>query len=126
VQFAEDLESSAHRTAGGEYAWRRAEALLAANALARASFAILGGEVWLVRGREVWGTLPQRSGPPAVYHWTSERLRLEPWPAFVERSRVESCSAIEALPPAGEVVAPAGAHVYYNLTWIAEGEGRAV
>ena len=122
MQFAQDLEASAHRTLGGEYAWRRPEALRAASALASAGFAILGGELWLVRGNEIWGALPQHAGPPAVYHWESERGPSEPWTAFVERSRSEAFSAINALPADGEVAAPPGANIYYNLTWVSEHE----
>ena len=122
MQFAQDLEASAHRTLGGEYAWRRPEALRAASALASAGFAILGGELWLVRGNEIWGALPQHAGPPAVYHWESERGPSEPWTVFVERSRSEAFSAINALPADGEVAAPPGANIYYNLTWVSEHE----
>jgi hypothetical protein len=122
MQFAQDLETTARRSAGGEYAWRRSEALRAADALARAGCAILGGELWLVRGQDISGALPQRSGPPAIYHWGSERGSSESWSAFVERSRSESRSAINALPPPGEVDAPPHAEVYYNLTWVSEHE----
>jgi len=122
MQFTQDLEASARRPAGGEYAWRRAEALRAARAVADSGIAILGGELWLVRDGEVHGVLPQRSGPPAVYHWESKRGPAESWTAFVERSHSESCSAINALPPEGEVDAPTAARVYYNLVWVSEHE----
>jgi hypothetical protein len=122
MQFAQDLEASAHRSVGGEYAWPRSEALRAAEALANSDFAILGGELWLVRGHEIWGALPQRSGPPAVYHWESKRGSSESWAAFVTRSYSEACSAINTLPENGEVAPPPGAHIYYNLTWVGEHE----
>jgi hypothetical protein len=117
MQFAQDLDASAHRTAEGEYAWRRPEALRAARALADSGLAILGGELWLVHGGEIHGVLPQRSGPPAVYHWESKRKPAESWAAFVARSYSESYSAINGLPPEGEVDALTDAHTYYNLTW---------
>jgi hypothetical protein len=122
MQFAHQLEASAHRSSGGEYAWRRPEALLAARALADAGFAILGGELWLVHNGEIHGVLPQRLGPPAVYHWESKRLPAESWAAFVARSHTESCSAINALPAEAEIEAPPGAEIYYNLTWLSQDE----
>jgi hypothetical protein len=122
VKFTRELEAAAFRTSGGEYAWRKTDALRAARALADAGYAILGGELWLVRGSEVCGVLPQHSGPSAVYHWKSERKSSESWPDFVARAQSESASAIDALPPDGEVNAPSGAEVYYNLTWVSEQE----
>jgi hypothetical protein len=122
VQFTQDLEAAAFHTRGGEYAWRRADALRAACALGDAGIAILGGELWLIRGAEVLGLLPQHSGPAAVYHWECERKPAESWSEFVARACSESVSAIEALPPDGEVNAPAGAEIYYNLTWVSEHE----
>ena len=121
MQFTEELEATAIRT-GGEYAWRRADALRAARALADSGFATLGGELWLVREGEVWGLLPQHTGPPALYSWESERKPSEPWQEFVARASSETLAAIEALPPDGEVKTPPGAEIYYNLTWISEHE----
>jgi hypothetical protein len=122
MHFSEKLESRAHRTAGGEYAWRRQDALEAVGALAVAGRAILGGELWLVHAGQVWGVLPQHSGPPAVYHWECDRQPTEAWADFVGRSRSQSLAAIDAMPPEGEVIVPSGAEVYYNLTWLSEHE----
>jgi hypothetical protein len=122
MRFASELERLAHRTAGGEYAWRREDACNAARALALTGRAILGGELWLVQRGQIWGALPQHSGPPAVYHWECDRQPSEAWASFVERSSTESIAAINAMPSAGEVNAPNGAEVYYNLTWVTEEE----
>jgi len=121
MRFASDLEERAHRS-GEEYAWRREDAKEAARALAASGRAILGGELWLVRKGEIWGMLPQKSGPPAVYHWESEREALESWTEYVARSCSEALAAIDDLPSGGEVDAPQGADVYYNLTWALEHE----
>ena len=120
VEFEQDLEAAAFRTLGGEYAWRRGDALRAASAVADRGFALLGGELWLIRGKEVFILLPQHSGPPALYHWECERKSSESWPHFVARARSESLSAIQALPPEGEVEVPVDAEIYYNLTWVSE------
>ena len=122
MQFAPYLEVSAHRSCNGEYAWRRPEALRAARALADAGYAILGGELWAVRGREVWGAIPQRSGPPTIYHWEAEPAPSEAWDSFVVRAHVEARAAINSLPGDDEVAIPADADICYNLTWISEQE----
>ena len=119
MQFSHDLEASAHRSAR-EYAWRRAEALRAVLELAGSGRAILGGELWLVLGSEIHGSLPQRSGPPAAYHWESKREASESWRDFVSRSCAESLEAINDLPAEGEIQLPAGAEIYYNLTWASD------
>ena len=85
--------------------------------LADREVAILGGELWLVRGREIWGVLPSKVGPPGVYHWRSERRRSEAWNDFVERTYEDAIAAIHSLPPEDEVLLPPGAQVFYNLTW---------
>jgi len=117
MQFPRELEDAAFRSANGEYAWRRSEALAAVRVLADRGRAVLGGELWLVRDGEVWGVLPQHSGPPAVYAWETERRPNEPWPTYVARACGEALSAIQALPGEAEVAAPPKAKVYYNLTW---------
>jgi hypothetical protein len=81
-----------------------------------------GGELWLVRDGEVWGALPQQSGPSAVYSWETERRPDEPWPNYVARAHREALSAIQALPGEAEIATPLNAKVYYNLTWVGADE----
>ena len=80
----------------------------------------MGGELWVVRGTVIWGVVPQRVGPPGVYHWEVERGVSEPWRSYVSRSCSEALAAIDALPPEGEHDVPPGAEFFYNLTWTAE------
>ncbi len=117
MQFPRELEDAAFRSANGEYAWPRAEALAAVRVLADSGRAVLGGELWLVRDGEMWAGLSQQSGPPGVYAWETERCREEPWLTYVARACGEALSAIQAWPREGEVAAPPKAKVYYNLTW---------
>ena len=69
MQFGEDLESTAHRTAGGEYAWPREEALRAAEILAR-------GTLRFSRGRGVARPRSRSLGHPSSTLRTSCRLSL--------------------------------------------------
>jgi len=119
VQFADEIETAALRCAG-QYAWRRADAIRAARALADAALAILGGELWLLRDTEVLGVLPQRFGPPLVYHWECEQGPSESWPKVAARSCAASVAAIETLPPEEEVEVPEDAEIYYKLSWVSE------
>jgi hypothetical protein len=120
MQFPHDLEATARRTAGGDYAWPRGDALRAANVLRTAGMAILGGELWLVQGRAVSGLLPRATGLSSVYRWESERQPTESWADFVARSYSETIGAIDSLPYVDELQLPPDAAIYYNLTWTAQ------
>lgn len=116
MEFDADLEGSAFRTASGEYAWPRPEAIRAVHALADAGLALLGGELWLVKAHEIQPMFPVEGGGQAVLGWASNRLDSEAWSAFVTRSRSESLAAIAAQ-PSRDVSVPEGFGVYYNVTW---------
>jgi hypothetical protein len=117
MRFPKELEDVAFRSANGEYAWQRSEALAAVRVLAAAGRAVLGGELWLVEDGQLWAALPQQSGPPAVYSWETHRRPNESWSTYVERALAEALSAIETLPAGAEVRMRPHAKVYYNLTW---------
>jgi hypothetical protein len=117
MQFPPELEVAAFRLPNGEYAWQRSEALDAVRGLAGARYAVLGGELWLIRDEKVWAVLPQQSGPPAVCAWETERRLEEPWPTYVSRASDEAQAAIRTLPREGEVATPPKTKLYYNLTW---------
>jgi hypothetical protein len=117
VRFPQELETAAHRTAGGEYAWPREEALAAARCLADSGAVILGGELWIMRGQQIFGALPQVSGPPGIYHWETVPKDGETRQQLIARACAEACAAIRALPAEGEVAMPEGGAIYYNLTW---------
>ena len=120
MKFPREIEDAAFRTPNGEYAWQQSGALDVVRLLADSGHAVLGGELWLVRDGEIWGALPQKSGPSGVYAWETERLPEEPWPTYVARASGQALLAIQAAPAAlrkHEVSVPANAKVYYNLTW---------
>src|SRR5437879_3928841 len=66
----------AFRAENGEFGWTREQLPLAVDVLRRRSLAILGGELWWVRdGIGVYGLIPQRQGPPAVYPWETTHFQ---------------------------------------------------
>lgn len=101
MQFPQDLEASAIRTPGGEYAWSRSDALRATRALAAAGLAVLGGELWLVRGRKISGGFRTHSGSITTYHWASVREPMESWSDFLARSSFRSRPS-KPCPPRGK------------------------
>jgi hypothetical protein len=120
MKFPRELEDAAFRSSNGEYAWQQSEALDAVRILVGGGRAVLGGELWLVRDGQIWGGLPQKSGPPGVYAWEAERLPEESWPTYGARASGQALLAIQAGPAAlreHEVSVPSNTKVYYNLTW---------
>jgi hypothetical protein len=88
--------------------------------LAGSGRAVLGGELWLFVMERSGEGCPQKSGPPGVYAWETERLPEEPWPTYVARASGQALLAIQSAPAAfreHEVSVPSKAKVYYNLTW---------
>lgn len=90
-----DILAKAYRSPGaGELAWRRGDLPSAMEALVKSGFAILGGELWLVRDpKENWtGLIPSRDGKvPFVWGWdTGSRMEGESWSGYCERTLEES------------------------------------
>jgi hypothetical protein len=120
------LPPPAHRSRGGECAWTRADAKVAAAVLAQRRLAVLGGEVWRVVDGRINGVVPQRSGPPAVYAWDSRRNAGESWQAYVERCARESQTWIERWPEPDDLPTGLDGTILYNLTWVDEREYRTL
>jgi hypothetical protein len=122
--FPADLETRAYRAGNGEFGWTREEARIAIAVLVDKQLAILGGEVWWVpEGESGWtGIIPQRRGPPGVYHWDTEREAQEEWLAYVQRCGMHSLQAIDAMPASDDVPTDLSGRILYNLSWVSEDE----
>jgi len=122
MKFSKGIEEAAFKSHTGEYAWRREDIPAAVTEIAGRHFAILGGEIWIVRNSEIWGVVPQSEGPPRVYHWETERHPREDWSAFASRSASETLDTVQEMPIEAEMALPEGAEIFYNLTWVSEYE----
>jgi hypothetical protein len=122
--FSAELERNAFLSRNGEFGWTRAQIPTVVNVLGSHTMAILGAELWWVRnGSEDWvGTIPQRHGPPGVYVWESKCEPGEPWSHFVERSASGALAAVDRFPGPNDVPPDLHGQIFYNLTWISEGE----
>jgi len=78
--FPPELERDGFRADNGEFSWTRAQIKIVVDVLRSNNLAILGGELWWEREGSIWGLIPQRQGPPAVYPWAERRTvaRLRP------------------------------------------------
>ena len=120
----DDLVAAAFRARNGELAWTRPDAARAADALAAAGMAILGGEVWLAGDDGWWEPrIPTADGDAAVFTWAPEPPDWqdgEAWAEFCARTRdyagvVLAAAEAEALAPP-----PLRARLRYHLIWVSE------
>jgi hypothetical protein len=119
----EQIKATAFHSQSDEYAWQRPHIAKAIEALADQGCAILGGEVWIVKGSDILALPPLRSGGNAVIGWDiTDKESDEGWNQFVERTAKESLAAIESLNAENEVLPEAAPNVFYNLTFVKEEE----
>jgi hypothetical protein len=90
------------------------------SGLTRWEFSV--GELWWVRDGSVYGLIPQRHGPPAVYPWETSRFPGEPWLDFVERCAHDALAAVERFPEPGDLPPDLAGRILYNLVWVSETE----
>ena len=113
----------AHCSQNGELSWQKQDIVEALHAIAKANFAILGGEVWLIlKDGGIYGLLPLKNGTPGFYGWDIARLTNEAWASYVSRSESESVAFVTGYPNVEEVEMPSGSEIYYNVVWCEENE----
>ena len=120
--FAPDLERNAFRSGNGEFGWTREQVSVVVETLRSRQLGILGGELWWIReGVEGWvGLIPQRHGPPAVYHWETNPRPGGTWMEFVERGASDALAAVQRWPGPDDLPRDIQGRILYNLTWAAE------
>jgi len=122
IVFPPELEREAFRISNGEYGWTREQIPQVVGIVRSHQFAILGGELWWV----VDGILnpragiPQRSGPPGVYSWTTERRLWESWTSFADRGATEALDAVNRWPAPEDLQLDLPGQILYNLCWVSE------
>ena len=114
------ITNAAFAATNGEVAWQRPDVAAAVHAIAEQQWAILGGEVWIVRAGQITAGPLLQDGQRAVIHWSSTQAAGEAWAQFVQRAATETLAAIDGLQVEVRVVPQDAAHVYYNLTFVTE------
>jgi hypothetical protein len=117
--FPPELEREAYRISNGEFGWTRAQIPRVVEIIRSHKFAILGGELWWVgEGIPNRAGVPQRSGPPGVYYWTTERGVWESWTGFVDRGATETLDAVNRWPAPDDLPPDLPGQILYNLCWV--------
>jgi hypothetical protein len=121
IVFPPELEREAYRISNGEFGWTRGQIPKVVEIVRSRQLAILGGELWWVgEGIPNRAGVPQRSGPPGVYCWATEREIWESWPSYVERCASESLDAARRWPAPDDLPLDLPGQILYNLCWVSE------
>lgn len=120
-----DLITRAFSASNGELAWRRDDAIRAAQLIASSGLAILGGEVWLIGENGKWqGLIPERAGGPAgVWTWVpdpSGRRDDETWEDFCRRCLHYTLCMLETIEVEESADSSCLSKIRYNLTYVSE------
>lgn len=123
MMFPPGLQQQAFR-AGDEFGWTREQIPLVVDLLCSNQMGILGGELWWIddESGSWYMSIPQQSGPPGVYAWTTDRRSGEQWPDFVKRGAADAMSKVHSWPEPGDLPPSLPGRVLYNLTWVSEAE----
>jgi hypothetical protein len=121
VNFPLELANSAFLS-GSEAAWKLNDALVAVRWLGTHGYAVLGTELWLLRGSVVNSLPVGRSGLPEVHGSTVTHKVTEEWVSYVGRAAAETIAYLQAFNPRDIIQE---GDLYFNVTWVSESESRA-
>jgi hypothetical protein len=116
LNFPSELRATCFR-AGNEVAWPPILAAAAVEWFCGNGYAVLGTELWLLKGEAIHSLPVGRNGMREVHGNTVNRSHQEPWSAFVARSGAETRAYLQAFKPS-DIVEP-GQSVF-NVVWASE------
>lgn len=110
--FPPELANAAFKTAG-EAAWPLTIAAAVVEWFGAHGYAVLGTELWLLRGAEVQSLPLGRSGMPEVHGNAVNREVDEVWGSFVARAQAETRLYLQAFKPSDIVEQ---GQLFFNIT----------
>jgi hypothetical protein len=118
ADFPSQLAAAAHLS-GEEVAWPQLLAAAAVNWLSAHGYAVLGTELWVLRGGAIHALPIGKSGMNEVHSNTVNRKTGEPWCSFVARAAMETLAYLQSFDPADIVEL---GDQYFNVSWADEAE----
>ena len=110
------FKKTAFRPSNFDYAWRRKELDELFEELMQWNFVIVGGEVWVVEGKQVTELIPLKSGDIKVFLWKIKSKNNEEWFDFVERSIKESLQIISEWDLEKRVRIDIASRIFYHFS----------
>ncbi len=107
----------------GAYAWKKAMLPEVLDRLAAAGLAVVGGEVWGLRGHAIFGAVPTRQGPTRIFAWSApEKSPGTVWADYVGQCVQHARRAVRDLNAENEVAPGFRDHLVYHLQFLAEAD----
>ena len=116
--FPSELRVAALR-AGDEVAWPRILAAAAVEWFGTNGYAVLGTELWLLKGVAIQSLPMGLSGMREVHGNTVNRKNEESWSSFVARAGAETRTYLQGFKPSD--IVERGQFVF-NVVWVSEAE----
>jgi hypothetical protein len=116
--FPPELAAAAFR-AGNEVAWPPMLGATAVEWFGANGYAVLGTELWILKGDKIQSLPLGLSGLREVHGNTVNREREEPWSLFVTRSAAETTAYLRSF-RTSDIVEQG--QVYFNVTWVSEAD----
>ena len=103
--------------AGDEVAWQPNLATVAVDWFGTHGYAVLGTELWLLKGEAIQSLPIGLSGMREVHGNTVSRKGEEAWSSFVARAAAETRTYLQLFNPSDVVE---HGQVYFNVVWVTE------
>jgi len=116
--FPPELSAAAFR-AGDEVAWPPMLGAKAVEWFGANGYAVLGTELWLLKGDEIQSLPVGLSGTREVHGNTVNRGRGEAWDSYVTRAATETCAYLKSF-NLSDIVEQG--QVYFNVVWVSEAD----
>ena len=118
-----EILASAFGSGDGAYAWKKEALPDVLDALTATGRAVVGGEVWGLRGFEILGAVPTRQGPTRIFAWSAPVKSPDTdWPTFLGQCVQYAHEAIRRLRAESEVAPEFSDKLVYHLQFFSQEE----
>ncbi len=115
--------ASAFGSGDGAYAWKKEALPDVIDTLTATGRAVVGGEVWGLRGFEILGAVPTLRGHTRIFAWSAPRKSPDTdWPTFLHQCERCAHEAIRRLRAESEVAPEFSAKLVYHLQFFTQEE----
>jgi hypothetical protein len=122
ANFPFELAAAALR-AGDEAAWPPMRAAAVVDWLGNHGYAVLGAELWLLKGAAIQSLRIGLSGMREVHGNTVHRENGEPWSSFVTRAAEETRTYLQLF-KLSDIVEDG--ELYFNVVWVSEADFQII
>lgn len=124
-RLPESIKGKAFCAPNGEVAWKKADLNFVFSELAKAGFANLGTELWVVEEDRIIGLIPMKDGGTGVCGWdTASKGETEGWMDYVRRTESISKDIVANDTYENDIAPEVAEKVFYNVTFVSEEKYR--